>query len=476
MPSNWTLEEIKRYQHLVESQTRESCRVLNTLAITLIPFYAILDYVAHRNYFIELVITRILIVLIFIGIFVYVKKRYYVMNPFVVGFTSLTIAATAVTIQCYILGGFTSPYYAGVNLVLLAGVLIFPVRPWHMFILVAFNVFVYIFAGFLKSNFEMTHLSEFLTNTFVLFTTGLIGIIAAKIREEGRKQSFNQVLQIEKNQTELEASRDILQLNLQSEQNNVATLVQEITSRKAELEKALILAEHAKLESQLALSLREEFISLASHELKTPITSLTLQTQLYQRRFEQDQTIRPEQMTKLFVTYDLQLKRLTRIISDMLDISRIQAGKFELEIVEVDLETTVKQVVDLAMSIERVPINLVTQGSVKGQWDAFRVEQAILNLVTNAIKYGRGQPIDISLKSANNSVIIEVADKGIGIRPEHMGRIFDRFERAVGHREFAGLGLGLYITKQIIEAHGGKIEVESTYNVGSKFTITLPLK
>ncbi|WPU63488.1 sensor histidine kinase [Peredibacter starrii] len=476
MPSNWTLEELTRYQNMVVSQTRESCRVLTLLGITLIPLYAILDYIAHRDYFIELSITRTAAVILFVLIFVYVKKRYDSMNPFVVGFSSLTLAATLVTIQCYILGGFASPYYAGVNLVLLAGILIFPVVPRQMFFLVTLNVLIYILAGFLKSNFELTHLAEFLNNTFVLMTTGIIGVIAAKIREEGRIQSFNQVLQIEKNQTELEASRDILQLNLQSEQDNVAALVQEITSRKAELEKALILAEHAKLESQLALSLREEFISLASHELKTPITSLTLQTQLYQRKFMKDQTLEPDQLSKLFMTYDLQLKRLTRIISDMLDISRIQAGKFELEVTEVDLEMTVKQVVDLAMSIERVPINLVTQGSVKGHWDAFRIEQAVLNLVTNAIKYGRGMPIDITLKSANNAVIIEVADRGIGIRPEHLGRIFDRFERAVGHREFAGLGLGLYITKQIVEAHGGKIQVESVYNEGSKFTITLPLK
>ncbi|WP_408096538.1 ATP-binding protein [Peredibacter sp. HCB2-198] len=476
MLNNWTQEENDRYQHLVESQTRESCRVLNFLAVTLIPLYAVLDYIAHRDYFVELSVTRIAAVIIFGLIFIYVKKRYYTMNPFVVGFSSLTLAATLVTIQCYILGGFVSPYYAGVNLVLLAGVLIFPVVPRQMFFLVTLNILIYVFAGFLRTNFQMVHISEFLNNTFVLITTGIIGVISSKIREEGRKQSFNQVLQIEKNQTELEASRDILQLNLQSEQNNVAALVQEITSRKAELEKALILAEHAKLESQLALSLREEFISLASHELKTPITSLTLQTQLYQRKFMQDNSLQPDQLAKLFTTYDQQLKRLTRIISDMLDISRIQAGKFELEITEVDLETTVKQVVDLAMSIERVPINLVTEGSVKGHWDAFRIEQAILNLVTNAIKYGRGMPIDIFLRSTGNSVIIEVVDRGIGIRPEHLERIFDRFERAVGHREFSGLGLGLYITKQIIEAHGGKIQVESTYNVGSKFVITLPLK
>lgn len=467
---------MKRYEALVDSQTREGCRVLTLLAILLVPTYTFLDYFTQREYFWDLTINRVITVFLFLMMFIYVRKKYHELNPFWVGYAALTLATVSITDQCYITGGIASPYYVGVLIVLLAGALTFPVLPLHMLNFVFVTIVIYLLGGFIQSDFVITHPEELINNIFSLFSVGIIGVIAARLREDMRKESFDQFLQIEKNQSDLEASKDLLQINLQSEQDNVATLVQEITSRKAELEKALILAEHAKLEAQLALSLREEFISLASHELKTPLTSLTLQTQMVQHKLSQNQEVSQPQMTKLITTYDVQLKRLTRIISDMLDISRIQAGKLELEKTEIDLEHTLKQVVDLAMSIERTTINLVTQGSLVGFWDSFRVEQAILNLVTNAIKYGRGQPIEISLTVHNEEAHITVSDQGIGIKPEHLERIFRRFERAVGANEFAGLGLGLYITKQIVEAHQGKIHVESVYGKGSTFRIALPLK
>lgn len=461
MHINWTAEDKSRYHSLVEEQTREACRVLNILAITLFPVYAFLDYYAHRSYFTELTINRIVTVVLFALILIYVHKRYRTMNPFVVGFSSLTLVTVMVTHQCYLLGGFVSPYYAGVSLVLLAGILIFPVAPKQMLFFVTVNIFVYLLGGFLKSGFVIDHPEEFSNNMFVLLTNGTIGVVASKMREEMRVESFDRFLQIEKGQAELEASKDLLQKNLQSEQDNVAALVREMTARKAEIERAL--------------GLREEFISLASHELKTPITSLSLQTQIFHRRVEQNQEISKDQMLKLITTYDQQLKRLNRIISDMLDISRIQAGKFELERDNIDLELSIKQVVDLAMSIERTTINIVTEGQLIGNWDSFRLEQAVLNLLTNAIKYGRGLPIDISLRSKNGRAHITVSDQGIGIRPENLERIFRRFERAVGATEFAGLGLGLYITKQIVDAHGGEIFVESEFGKGSTFKVVLPI-
>lgn len=467
---------MKRYEALVDSQTREGCRVLTLIAVLLIPTYSILDYLTQRASFLDLTIIRVITDLSFLVLFIYVRKKYHTLNPFWVGYFSLTLASVSVTAQCFVTGGIASPYYVGVVMVVLAGVLSFPVVPIHMLNFVLVTIATYLLGGFIHSDFVITHPENLVNNLFVLVSVGIIGVIAARLREEMRKESFDQFLQIEKNQSELEASKDLLQINLQSEQDNVATLVQEITSRKAELEKALILAEHAKLEAQLALSLREEFISLASHELKTPLTSLTLQTQMVQHKLSQNQEVSRPQLTKLITTYEVQLKRLTRIISDMLDISRIRAGKLELEKTEIDLEHTLKQVVDLAMSIERISINLVTEGPLVGQWDSFRVEQAILNLVTNAIKYGRGRPVAITLAVLNDKAQITVADQGIGIKQEHLERIFLRFERAVGLNEFAGLGLGLYITKQIVEAHQGRIFVESIYGEGSTFKIELPLK
>lgn len=461
MHINWTPEDTKRYQQLVETQTRESCRIFSLLAIGLFPLYGFLDYYAHRELFADLILNRILGVTLFILMFIYVVKRYATMNPYLVGFFSLTLVTVMVTHQCYVMGGFVSPYYAGVSIVLLAGILLFPVAPRQMFIFVTVNIAIYLLGGFLASGLSLSHPYDFSNNMSVLLANGVIGVVASMHREELRIESFNRLLQAEKSQSELEASKDLLQKNLQSEQDNVAALVREMTARQAEIERAL--------------GLREEFISLASHELKTPITSLSLQTQIFARRVVQNQDISKDQMLKLITTYDQQLKRLNRIISDMLDISRIQAGKFELETGKIDLELSIKQVVDLAMSIERTTINLVTEGQLIGTWDGFRLEQAVLNLLTNAIKYGRGRPIDISLRNIADRAHITVSDQGIGIRPENLERIFRRFERAVGATEFAGLGLGLYITKQIIDAHGGEIFVESEFGKGSTFKVVLPV-
>jgi signal transduction histidine kinase len=122
------------------------------------------------------------------------------------------------------------------------------------------------------------------------------------------------------------------------------------------------------------------------------------------------------------------------------------------------------------------PLKVETPGAVTGRWDVLRLEQVVTNLVDNAIKYGAGKPIQIRLAAEGAHATFMVRDEGIGIAPEHRSRIFGRFERAVSERNYGGLGLGLYISKTLVEAMGGEIHVESTLGQGATFTVLLPLR
>lgn len=229
-----------------------------------------------------------------------------------------------------------------------------------------------------------------------------------------------------------------------------------------------------------ALRARDEFISIASHELKTPLTSLKLQTQVAKRFIEKNDpdAYAPSKILALIEQTDRQVVRLTRLVDDMLDVSRIRAGKLKLQREKLDLCELVRD------SIERMREQFTAGGSgvpeldacasAFGYWDRFRLEQVINNLFTNAIRYGRGKPIRVKIHCPLDSVTLSIRDQGIGIAPEKREKIFNRFERAVDASEVSGLGLGLFITKRIVEAHGGEIRVESELGKGSTFLVTLP--
>ncbi|HXH29267.1 MAG TPA: PAS domain-containing sensor histidine kinase [Bacteriovoracaceae bacterium] len=232
--------------------------------------------------------------------------------------------------------------------------------------------------------------------------------------------------------------------------------------------------------AKLAIRARDEFMSIASHELKTPLTSLKLQLQLRGRNLSKGDFsgFTPEKITKMVEADNRQIDRISRLIDDMLDVSRINTGKLTMEFERFDLCSLAEEVLsryrDQFDSLG-LKVSLVCCDPVEGYWDRFRIEQAIANLLMNAMKYGGGNPVEISVGLKSGRAILMVRDQGIGIAKENMERIFKRFERAVAPSEISGLGLGLYITKQILELHGGGIRVESESGKGSTFIIELPI-
>lgn len=222
--------------------------------------------------------------------------------------------------------------------------------------------------------------------------------------------------------------------------------------------------------------IRDEFISIASHELRTPISTLKLQTQIIERDLKKspDQMMfSTESVQNLINLFNRQINRLTELVETMLDVSRISAGRLTLEIHEMDLVRLVRESIE-ARGSERIsfvgPEKLIIHG------DKHRLEQVVENLLTNAIKYGDGKPISVKVSADTTCAILDVEDHGIGIAEEYLQRIFERFERAISARNISGLGLGLYIVRQIVDAHNGTISVKSKLGAGTTFTVKLPLR
>jgi signal transduction histidine kinase len=171
--------------------------------------------------------------------------------------------------------------------------------------------------------------------------------------------------------------------------------------------------------------------------------------------------------------------RLEALINQLLDVSRITAGRLQLELESVDLEQLLKEVTDRFGDQARSggsSLSVKTHGPAQGRWDRSRVDQVLSNLISNALKYGAGKPVEISLRTEGGDAVVQVTDHGIGVEPEQQKKIFERFERAVAAREFGGFGLGLWISRQIAQASGGEIDVASTPGEGSTFTLRLPLQ
>jgi len=226
---------------------------------------------------------------------------------------------------------------------------------------------------------------------------------------------------------------------------------------------------------------RDEFLSIASHELKTPLTSLKMQVQLRQRALTQGDAsaFAPEALARTLASDVRQIDRLTRLVDDILDVSRITSGRFTLALDgPVDLAASVRDVVERSaamLAAAGCPVTIDAPRSVVGRWDRGRIEQVVLNLLTNASKYGRGKPIHLAVSLRGDRAVLAVRDEGIGISAADQKRIFQIFERAISKDEVAGLGLGLYIARRIVEAHGGSICVASELGMGATFTVDLPV-
>lgn len=233
-------------------------------------------------------------------------------------------------------------------------------------------------------------------------------------------------------------------------------------------------------ELSFAIQTRDEFMSIASHELNTPLTTLKLHTQLRKRNLSKNGMagFTEEKIQKMVEDDEKQINRLSRLVDDMLDITRLSSNKLSLHQESVNLCHLIRDIskrFELQMLDAKCEFTLETDCKKDGYWDAHRLEQVYINLLTNAIKYGAGKLIHVVVKSDDHFGKIIVTDKGRGIAPMDRERIFLQFERATPASEVSGLGIGLYIVKQIVDLHGGDIHVESELGKGSRFTVELPI-
>ncbi len=225
--------------------------------------------------------------------------------------------------------------------------------------------------------------------------------------------------------------------------------------------------------AQEAVRARDEFLSIASHELKTPLTSLALQSdslRLSARRGDAEALLRKVEVIRRSVD------RLARLVGSLLDLSRITAGHLELDVEEVDLTDVAREVVgrfEEEALRAGCALRLDAPAAVTGVWDRMRLDQVLTNLLANAVKYGPGKPVDVRVRGEPGRALVSVRDHGIGISAADQQRIFERFERAVSRRNYGGFGLGLWIVREIVEALGGTVRVESAPGAGSNFTVEL---
>jgi PAS domain S-box-containing protein len=231
-------------------------------------------------------------------------------------------------------------------------------------------------------------------------------------------------------------------------------------------------------EARQAVAQRDEFFTVAAHELRTPTTALKLNVQSLLRGARRGEAgALPSPFLGKLENIDRHAGRLNALVNELLDVTRIHAGRLRLDLEEVDLTALVQDVAarfELPATQARSPLLLESPGPIVGTWDRLRLEQVVTNLLSNALKYGTGKPVRLRVETSGGLARLEVRDEGIGIAPESLPRIFGRFERAVSDRHYGGLGLGLYITRQIVEALGGTVGVRSAPGAGATFTVELP--
>jgi len=247
-----------------------------------------------------------------------------------------------------------------------------------------------------------------------------------------------------------------------------------VTAERAEL---LGRERAARVDAERAVAARDEFLAVAAHELATPLTPLQLELETLQRTLA-GANLAPSVQRRVDRAFR-QTKRLARLTERLLDVSRLATGHLRLDPTDFDFAEMTKEVVEEHRAeATRVgsEITFASSGATVGRWDRPRAVQLVGNLLSNAVKYGAGRPIALGLECSASEVVLTVADQGNGIEPEALPRIFERFERATPERRRGGLGLGLYVARQIAEAHGGTIRVASTPGSGSTFTVSLPLR
>jgi len=247
--------------------------------------------------------------------------------------------------------------------------------------------------------------------------------------------------------------------------NTDRAFVEELAGRAA------LALDNARLyrEAQEAL----ELIGVAAHDLANPLHMLQLLLSKLRRTDPDDH----EKVRTGLAAADKQTKRLGQLLNNLLDLSRSSSGALVLEVAEVELGDVVREV--LERSAEQAAeagcaLSAELEPELVGRWDRMRLDRVVTNLLSNALKFGRGRPVHLRAWRGDGQVLLSVRDRGAGIAPEAQGRIFGRFQRAPSGEGKAGFGLGLYIVRQLVEAHGGRIRVESVPGEGATFVVELP--
>ena len=227
-------------------------------------------------------------------------------------------------------------------------------------------------------------------------------------------------------------------------------------------------------QAEAAVRMRDEFLAIASHELRTPLSTLVLRLGLLERHAENGDL---KQVQSSVRRAEDQTERMRRLVDRLLDVSQLASGKLKVDLAPCDLSNVIKDVAERFLEDALnggSELRLTVANGIQTRADRFRLDEAIGNVISNAIKYGAGQPIDIQLKTKGDRAVLVVQDRGIGIPLEDLERVFGRFERTTVSRNYGGLGLGLFIAHQIIEQHAGSIKAESRSGGGARIVIELP--
>jgi signal transduction histidine kinase len=234
----------------------------------------------------------------------------------------------------------------------------------------------------------------------------------------------------------------------------------------------------AREELERAVAVRDDFMSMIAHELRNPLNSVYLQAQLRRKMLSEGRTPDAKAFLKMVERDERQIRSMVRLLDDMLDVSRARTGRLTINPGPFDLAESVRAVVEAISdqaSASGVALELAAPETLPCVGDEFRIEQVVTNLLTNALRYGQGRPVAITVGTSGTEALVSVRDQGMGISPEDQERIFQQFERAQGDSQVPGLGLGLFIARQIAHAHRGQLAVRSTPGEGSEFILALPL-
>jgi signal transduction histidine kinase len=238
--------------------------------------------------------------------------------------------------------------------------------------------------------------------------------------------------------------------------------------------------QEAKAQLQRAVSMRDDFMSMIAHELRNPLNSVYLQAQLRRRMLAAPRPPDTQTMLTMVERDERQIRSMVRLLDDMLDVSRARTGKLAIVPAPYDLvasTTAVVEAIEEQANAAGVTVTLAAPDTLPMVGDEFRIEQVITNLMTNALRYGQRKPVAVTVgvRETDPEAFVSVRDQGMGVKPEDQERIFEQFERTEGTAQIAGLGLGLYIARQIAQAHQGRLEIRSSPGEGAEFILSLPL-